>query len=90
MVPSTRVVTHGGKSLQTGYTAYVARSAAVIGDVTLKEGATVWYGTTVRGDRSSVVVGTGSSVLDGVSVSTTAGKVVIGDSVTIGKTSTVL
>ena len=85
VVPSTRVVTHAGKSLKTGYTAFVARSAAVVGDVRLKEGASIWYASTVRADRSTVTVGAGSSILDGVSVLTTKGPVAVGDAVTIGE-----
>ena len=41
---------------------FVAENAAVIGDVTLMEGATVWYGAVLRGDSEKIVIGKGSNV----------------------------
>lgn len=45
-------------------TAWVAPSADVIGDVTLGEEASVWYGCTLRGDIASITVGAGSNLQD--------------------------
>ena len=49
-----------------------APQASLIGDVTLADGASAWYGATLRGDRAPVRVGKGAAVLDNASVSTTA------------------
>eukprot|EP00276_Gloeochaete_wittrockiana_P013355 CAMPEP_0184334806 /NCGR_PEP_ID=MMETSP1089-20130417/3472_1 /TAXON_ID=38269 ORGANISM="Gloeochaete wittrockiana, Strain SAG46.84" /NCGR_SAMPLE_ID=MMETSP1089 /ASSEMBLY_ACC=CAM_ASM_000445 /LENGTH=243 /DNA_ID=CAMNT_0026659177 /DNA_START=75 /DNA_END=806 /DNA_ORIENTATION=+ len=43
---------------------FIAPSAAVIGDVTLDESASVWYGAVLRGDVSSIKIGARSSILD--------------------------
>merc|ERR1712063_187177 len=43
---------------------FVAPNASVIGKVTLGEGASVWYGSVLRGDVNSIVVGSKSSIGD--------------------------
>ena len=45
--------------------AFVAPNATVIGDVTLGEGASIWYGAVVRGDVDAVRIGVSSNVQDG-------------------------
>jgi carbonic anhydrase/acetyltransferase-like protein (isoleucine patch superfamily) len=46
--------------------AYVASTASVLGDVTLGEGASVWYGAVVRGDDAPLSVGARTNLQDGV------------------------
>jgi carbonic anhydrase/acetyltransferase-like protein (isoleucine patch superfamily) len=46
-------------------TAFIAPTAAVMGDVTLGEDASVWYGTVVRGDMAPIVIGARSNLQDG-------------------------
>lgn len=48
-----------------GRGAYIARGAVVVGDVTLGEGASVWYNAVLRGDINKIVVGNYSNVQDG-------------------------
>ncbi len=43
---------------------FVDQSAQVIGDVRLRDGASVWPGAVIRGDDDYVEVGRGSAVLD--------------------------
>lgn len=65
--------------------AWVAPTATLVGDVTLGEGATVWYGAVLRGDEDAIVVGERSNVQDGCVVHTDPGRpVTIGADVTIG------
>jgi carbonic anhydrase/acetyltransferase-like protein (isoleucine patch superfamily) len=45
-------------------TAFVAPTASVVGDVTVEEGASVWYGAVLRGDFGPVVVRAGANVQD--------------------------
>ncbi|MBV8971361.1 MAG: gamma carbonic anhydrase family protein [Sphingomonadaceae bacterium] len=45
--------------------AFVAPGAQVIGDVTLSEGASVWYNCVLRGDVAPIVVGARSNIQDG-------------------------
>jgi carbonic anhydrase/acetyltransferase-like protein (isoleucine patch superfamily) len=43
---------------------YIARGAAVMGDVTLGDGASVWYNAVLRGDINRIVVGDYSNIQD--------------------------
>ena len=64
---------------------WVADNAAVIGDVTLHPGASVWFGCTVRGDNDPIHIGENSNVQDGSVLHTDVGvPLVIGANVTIG------
>ena len=48
--------------------AFVAPTAAVMGDVTLGEDASVWYHAVLRGDMAPIVVGAQSNIQDGTVV----------------------
>jgi carbonic anhydrase/acetyltransferase-like protein (isoleucine patch superfamily) len=66
-------------------TAWVAENATVIGDVTIEEGASVWYGAVLRGDNEPITVGRGSNVQEGCVLHTDMGfPLVIGQGVTVG------
>lgn len=89
LVPSTRFVAVDGASPTVSpLTAFVAPSASVIGDVTLGENSSVWYGATIRGDVHKVVVGANTSIGDRavVHVAKIQGDFpsLIGDNVTVG------
>src|SRR5437868_12586419 len=45
--------------------AWVVPGATVIGDVTLGEESSVWYGAVLRGDINRIVIGPRSNVQDG-------------------------
>ncbi len=46
-------------------TAFVAPTAAVMGDVTLGEHASIWYGAVIRGDMAPIAIGDNSNIQDG-------------------------
>jgi len=48
--------------------AFVAPTAAVMGDVTLGEEASVWYHAVLRGDMAPIVIGAQSNIQDGTVV----------------------
>lgn len=48
--------------------AFVAANATVVGDITLGENSSVWYGCVLRGDINSIEIGEGSNVQDGTIV----------------------
>ena len=54
--------------------AFVAPTAAVIGDVELGEGASVWYGCVLRGDTNVIRIGPRSNIQDGTIVHVNAGR----------------
>lgn len=64
---------------------FVAENAAVIGSVELGEGASVWFGATLRGDADRIVLGAGSNIQDGSVLHTDPGfPLLIGCDVTVG------
>jgi carbonic anhydrase/acetyltransferase-like protein (isoleucine patch superfamily) len=66
-------------------TAWVADSASVIGRVELAEGASVWYGSVLRGDNDWIRIGRHSNVQDGSVMHTDMGlELGVGEGVTIG------
>ncbi len=54
-----------GKSPRIHPTAFIAPTAAIIGDVTVEENASVWYNAVVRADFSPIVVRRGANIQDG-------------------------
>lgn len=55
---------HLRQSPRLGQGAYIARGATVLGDVTLGDRASVWYGAVLRGDINRIEVGEGSNIQD--------------------------
>ena len=65
--------------------AWVADDAQVIGNVTLAEDVSVWFGVVVRGDTESITVGKGSNIQDNSVLHADLGKpLVVGENVTVG------
>src|SRR5438270_626654 len=65
--------------------AFVAPGATVIGDVTLGEESSVWFGAVLRGDINRIVIGPRSNVQDNVVIHLSdAFAAVVGALVTIG------
>lgn len=65
--------------------AWVAENAQVVGDVTLGERTSVWFGVTVRGDTDTITIGAGSNIQDGSVLHADDGvPLVIGTNVTVG------
>lgn len=73
------------ENLQTNF---IAPNAAVIGNVTIGEGSSIWYNTVLRGDINSIEIGRNTNIQDNAVVH--VAKIhqdiptKIGDSVTIG------
>lgn len=66
-------------------TAFVAREATVMGDVTLGERASVWPGAAIRGDNEPIRIGDASNVQEGAVLHADPGfPLTIGERVTIG------
>lgn len=65
--------------------ARVASGAKIIGDVTLKKGANVWYNAVLRGDVGKIVIGENSNVQDCATVHLSDySSSILGDYVTVG------
>ena len=65
--------------------AFIAETAVLIGDVTVKAGASIWYGAVLRGDEGAIVVEENANVQDNATVHTAMHlPCVIGKNVTVG------
>lgn len=64
---------------------FVAPGAALVGDVSLGEGVSVWYGCVLRGDVNRIVVGARSNLQDGTVVHLgDTDPTVVGEDVVVG------
>jgi carbonic anhydrase/acetyltransferase-like protein (isoleucine patch superfamily) len=75
-----------GKTPVIDPSAYVAPTAAVIGDVVVGAESSLWFGTVVRGDVFHIRIGARTSVQDNSVVHVTHDRsaTVVGDDVTVG------
>ncbi len=64
---------------------WIAPNATVVGDVTLKSGASIWFGAIVRGDNDPIVIGENTNIQDGSVLHSDPGEpLIIGANVTVG------
>ena len=61
--------------------AWVAQNATIVGDVTLGEDASIWYGAVLRGDCGTITIGDGTNIQDNAVVHD---ETIIGKRCTIG------
>ena len=79
------ILSYNGKTPKIGKNVFIAPTATVVGDVEIKDGANIWYGTVVRGDASYIKIGKNTNIQDNATVHTdTGGPTIIGDNVTVG------
>ncbi|MFF7985668.1 gamma carbonic anhydrase family protein [Streptomyces sp. NPDC007901] len=85
MTHKALIVGIGGREPRIEDEVFVAPTASVIGDVTLKAGASVWYGAVIRGDVETITVGAQANVQDNATLHADPGfPVRIGERVSIG------
>ena len=80
------IVSFGGCTPVVSPTAFVAPTAVLVGNVTVGDGASIWYGAVLRGDGAEgIVIGAGSNIQDNcvLHVSSERGTTV-GADVTVG------
>ena len=64
---------------------WFAPNSVLIGNVTLKKDANVWFNATLRGDVEPITIGEGSNIQDGSVIHTDPGcPTIVGKGVTIG------
>jgi len=79
------ILEFNGKKPKIAENVFVAPNAVIIGDVTLEESVSVWYGAVLRGDIEPIVVKRYSNIQDNCTIHTSKGfPVIIGECVTIG------
>ncbi len=68
-----------------GKDVFIASTAVVIGDVTIEDGASIWYHTVIRGDTESIRIGRNTNIQDNCTVHADPGMpAVIGENVVVG------
>eukprot|EP00005_Dracoamoeba_jomungandri_P005445 CAMPEP_0174258432 /NCGR_PEP_ID=MMETSP0439-20130205/7421_1 /TAXON_ID=0 /ORGANISM="Stereomyxa ramosa, Strain Chinc5" /LENGTH=229 /DNA_ID=CAMNT_0015341933 /DNA_START=49 /DNA_END=738 /DNA_ORIENTATION=- len=80
------------KKPSVGHDVFIAPSASVIGEVTVGEGSSIWYGTILRGDVNKINIGKNSSIghrtVVHVDSSSEEGYTNVGDNVIVGNSVT--
>ena len=74
-----------GKRPQVAKDAFIAPTAILIGDVTVRSGASVWFGSVLRGDMDRIEIGERSNVQDNSTIHTDENEpTIVAADVTIG------
>ena len=67
------IIEVNGKRPRIGDGVYVAPNAMIIGDVTIGDNASIWFGAVIRGDEGKISIGPRTSVQDNVVIHVNAG-----------------
>jgi carbonic anhydrase/acetyltransferase-like protein (isoleucine patch superfamily) len=79
------IIELGEKKPRIGNNVFIAPTAVIVGDVEIRDGASIWYGAVLRGDMAPIFVGENSNIQDNCTVHTDYGKPThIGKHVTVG------
>lgn len=80
------IISHHGKTPQIDPSAYVQRSAQVIGDVHIGAESSVWFNAVVRGDVCFIRLGARVNVQDNATLHVYSGGIptILGDDVSVG------
>jgi len=74
-----------GKKPRIGKDVFIAPTATVVGDVEIGDGASIWYGTVVRGDSNYLKIGKNTNIQDNSTIHTDrSGPTIIGENVAVG------
>ncbi len=74
-----------GASPKVDPTAYIVPNASIVGDVTLEEGTSVWYGAVLRADDTPIYIGKNSNIQDNATLHAGGGHFIrIGEEVSVG------
>ena len=79
------LITFDGKAPKIGKHVFLAPTAVLIGDVTIGDNTSIWFGTVIRADFDKIEIGANCTIQDNSVVHTATGMpTIIGDYVTIG------
>ncbi len=79
------IIEYKGMKPKIGADVFIAPTATIIGQVEIKDGASIWYGTVLRGDMAQITVGKNTNIQDNCTVHTDIDAPArIGDYVTVG------
>lgn len=79
------IITYKGKTPALDGTVFMADNVTAIGDVTVGEDSSLWFGAVLRGDNEPIKVGRRTSIQDNATLHCDPGHpLTIGDDVTVG------
>lgn len=79
------ILPFNGKTPTIGADVFIAPTAVVIGDVTIGDGSSIWYGTVLRGDMAPIRIGAQTNIQDLTMIHTDYGHpAIVGDRVSVG------
>lgn len=79
------IISVRGFTPKIGENCFLAETATIIGDVTIGEGSSIWFGAVLRGDVNTITIGKNVNIQDNAVIHTLYEKsvTVIGDNVSI-------
>jgi len=79
------ILSYQDKSPVISPKAFIAPNATIIGDVEIADGASVWYGTVIRGDLAPIRIGADTNIQDNATIHVDVNRpAIIGENVTVG------
>ena len=79
------IIKYKDKDPQIAESAWLAPNTTVIGDVTIEEGASIWFGAVLRGDNQPIHIGRGSNIQDNSTLHCNRySGMTVGENVTVG------
>ena len=79
------IYTFEGHIPQIGKNCFIAPNASIIGNVSIGDNCSIWFGAVIRGDVNKITIGSGTNVQDtSVIHCNTDKETIIGNNVTIG------
>ena len=80
------ILTYNDKKPKIAESAFIAKGAVIVGDVSISDDSNIWYNCVLRGDVAPIYVGKETNIQDGTVIHTSRfnGPCTIGDRVTIG------
>ena len=76
---------HGADHPRIDPTAFVAPGARIVGDVTIRARASIWFNAVLRADNDAITIGSETNIQDGSVLHTDEGHpCIVGDGCTIG------
>lgn len=82
-----KLIAFGDRRPKIGKNVFLADGAVVAADVTIKDGANIWYNAVIRGDVAPVIIGENTNIQDGAVIHTSRfdkGRTHVGKNVTVG------
>ena len=79
------IITYNEITPTIGDNVFIAPTAVIIGDVTIGDGASIWFNAVLRGDMAPIHIGANTNIQDNCTVHTDFDKpAIVGRNVTVG------